>query len=82
MTPQEEISHVADVRVDLAIELDRRMMTIRDILALDVGSLIEMPRSAGENIDVYVGETLVGFGEIVIIESIMGFRITDFKTED
>ena len=82
MTPLKEIAHVADVQVDLAVELDRRMMTIRDILTLDAGSIIEMPRSAGENIDIYVGETLIGYGEIVIIESTMGFRITDFKTED
>jgi flagellar motor switch protein FliN/FliY len=82
MTPLQEIAHIADVRIDLAVELDRRMMSIRDILALDVNSIIEMPRSAGENIDVYVGDTLIGYGEIVIIESVMGFRITDFKIED
>jgi flagellar motor switch protein FliN/FliY len=82
MTPLQEIAHIADVRIDLAVELDRRMMSIRDILALDVDSIIEMPRSAGENIDIYVGDALIGYGEIVIIESVMGFRITDFKIED
>jgi len=82
MTPIEEIAPLADVRVDVAVELDRRIMTIRDLLALETGSVIEMPRSAGENIDIYVGGALVGYGEIVIIESIMGFRITDFRTEE
>jgi flagellar motor switch protein FliN/FliY len=47
-----------------------------------IGSVIEMPRSAGENIDVYVSDTLIGFGEIVIIENSLGFRITDFRTEE
>jgi flagellar motor switch protein FliN/FliY len=82
MTPLQEIGALADVRIEIGVELDRRMMTIRDILALDVGSVVSMPRSAGENIDIYVGGALVGFGEIVIIETMMGIRITDFKTED
>jgi flagellar motor switch protein FliN/FliY len=81
MMPLEEVAPIADVRVDVAVELDRRLMTIREILALRVDSVIEMPRSAGENIDIYVGDSLVGYGEIVIIESIMGFRITDFRSE-
>jgi flagellar motor switch protein FliN/FliY len=82
MTPLEEVAAIADVRVDVAVELDRRAMTIREILALGVGSIIEMPRSAGENIDIYIGNALIGFGEIVIIESIMGFRITGFRIEE
>ncbi len=82
MTPLEEIAAIADVRVDVAVELDRRAMTIREILALSVGSVIEMPRSAGENIDIYIGNSLVGFGEIVIIETTMGFRITGFRIEE
>jgi flagellar motor switch protein FliN/FliY len=81
MTPLQEVAAIADVRVDVAVELDRRLMTVREILGLTVDSVIEMPRSAGENIDIYVGDTLVGFGEIVIIENIMGFRITDFRSE-
>jgi flagellar motor switch protein FliN/FliY len=41
-----------------------------------------MRRSAGENIDVLAGEALVAFGEIVIIESSMGVRITDFNLQE
>lgn len=57
-------------------------MSIREILAMSVGSVIEMPRSAGENIDIYVSDSLMGFGEIVIIENSLGFRITDFRVEE
>jgi flagellar motor switch protein FliN len=81
MTLLEEIEAIADLRVDVVVELDRRMMSFRDILSLNVGSVIEMPRAAGENIDIFVGDALVGFGEIVISETTMGFRITGFKTE-
>jgi flagellar motor switch protein FliN/FliY len=47
-----------------------------------VGSVIKMLRSAGENIDIYVGGAMLGSGEIVIIEESVGVRITDFNEED
>lgn len=82
MTPIEEIACVADVPVHLQVELDRKIMTIREVLDLDVDSVIRMTRSAGENIDILIGGTLVGFGEIVIIEDAVGVRITDFNREE
>ena len=82
MTAFEEIGHLADVPVDVDVELDRKTMTVREILLLDQGSVIKMVRSAGENIDIYVGGALLGSGEIVIIEEAVGVRITDFNEED
>jgi flagellar motor switch protein FliN/FliY len=82
MTTAEEIALCADIPLDISAELDRKIMAIRDILALEIGSVVKLTRSAGENIDILVGNALVGFGEIVIIETTMGVRITDFKTEE
>ncbi len=81
MTPSEEIAHLADVPLRIETELDRKIMKVREILDLEPGSVVWLTRSAGENLDIYIGGTLVGFGEIVIIESIMGVRITDFNPE-
>ena len=81
MTSHEEIAHYSDVPVDIEVELDRKIMSIGAILDLKVGSVLKMTRSAGENIDILIGGTLVGFGEIVIIEESMGVRITDFNEE-
>jgi flagellar motor switch protein FliN len=81
MTPMEEIAGFADVPVDIEAELDRRILTVRQILELEPGSLIGMKRSAGENIDLYVGGTLIGCGEIVVVENTLGVRITDFRAE-
>lgn len=78
----EHISLLADVPLDVEIELARRVMTLRQLLDLEVGSVIRMARSAGENIDIVIGGALVGFGEIVIIEDTMGVRITDFNIEE
>jgi flagellar motor switch protein FliN/FliY len=82
MTALEEIAHLSNVPMDVEVELDRRRMTMREILELERGSVIKMTRSAGENIDLVIGGTLVGSGEIVIIEESFGVRITDFIEED
>jgi flagellar motor switch protein FliN len=81
-TVNEEINPLAEIPLDVAVELDRRIMTLREILELRSGSVIRMTRSAGENIDILIGGSLVGFGEIVIIEDAMGIRITDFNLEE
>jgi flagellar motor switch protein FliN/FliY len=82
MTALEEIGHLADIPVYIDVELARKTMSVGEILALDRGRVIKMPRSAGDNIDILVGGTLVGTGEIVIIEETVGVRITDFNEED
>jgi len=58
------------------------VMSLKDVLDLEIGSVIRMSRSAGENIDIVISGSLVAFGEIVIIEDTMGVRITDFNLED
>ena len=79
MTPLEEIAPLSDVPVEIEVELDRRMLTTREVLQLAEGSLIGTSRSAGENIDIYIGGVLCGSGEIVVIENALGVRITDFR---
>jgi len=81
MNPQEEVAPLGEIPVEIEIELDRRIMTAREILRLEEGSVIETVRSAGENIDIYIGGVLCGSGEIVVIESTLGVRITDFRDD-
>ena len=79
MTPLEEIAPLGGVPVDVEIELDRRIMTTSEVLQLAEGSILGTSRSAGENIDIYIGGVLCGSGEIVVIENSLGVRITDFR---
>ncbi len=81
MIPQDEIAPLGEVPVDIEIELDRLVMTTLDVLRLDEGSVIGTTRSAGENIDIYIGGVLCGSGEVVIIENTLGVRITDFRDD-
>jgi flagellar motor switch protein FliN/FliY len=78
----EEIGHFGDLPLDVLVELDRKILKLREILALEKGNVIKMNRSAGENLDIIVGGAILAFGEIVIIESSMGVRITDFNIEE
>lgn len=81
MTPLEKIARFADVPVDIVAELDRRYLKMEAILELQVGSVISLTRSAGENIDIIIGGAAVGCGEIVVLENMLGVRITDFRGE-
>lgn len=78
MTPLEEIAPLGDVPVEIEIELDRQTVAAREVLAWEEGSVIGTGRSAGENIDLYIGGVMCGSGEIVVIENTLGVRITDF----
>jgi flagellar motor switch protein FliN/FliY len=82
VTPLEQIANMADVPVDVQVELGRRIMSIAQILQLGSESVLRIARSAGDNIDILVGATLIGYGEIVIIEDTVGVRITDFRQEE
>ncbi len=81
MNPLEEIAPLAEAPVDIEVELDRRIMRARELLELEEGAVIATSRSAGENIDIYIGGVLCGSGEIVVIENALGVRITDFSDD-
>jgi flagellar motor switch protein FliN/FliY len=82
MKATEEISGFENVPLAVNVELDRRTLTVREVLQLQVGKTLKMQRSAGENLDLRIGDALIGYGEIVISETTIGLRITDFNTKE
>ena len=82
MTPLEEIGCLHDLLLDVEVELDRKVASVHEILDLDKGMILKMTRSAGENIDIFVGGSLVAFGEIVLVDDTVAVRITDFNIEE
>lgn len=82
MSPAEEIIGYEDVPMAVRVELDRRVMTVREVLQLDLDSVLKLQRSAGENLDLRIGGALIGYGEIVIAETTTGLRITDFNVKE
>ena len=76
----EEIRHFFNVPIKITIQLDHCNMKVRDILQLGLNSIVELPKSAGENVDILANEQLIGFGEVLELEGSTGIRLTDFNT--
>ena len=81
MTLPSNIAMLAHMPLEMEGRLDRRSITMRALLELAPGSLVRLDKSAGENIDVLAGGALLGYGEVVVVENVIGIRITDFREE-
>ncbi len=72
-----DLSLVLDVPVELAVELGRTRMTIRETMALTPGSVVVLDRTAGEPVDLLVNGRRIARGEVVAIDEEFGLRITE-----
>ena len=68
---------ILDIPVTIAMELGRTKISIRNLLQLNQGSVVELDRLAGEPMDVLVNNTLVAHGEVVVVNEKFGIRLTD-----
>ncbi len=68
---------VLDIPVTLSMEVGRSKLSIRSLLQLNQGSVVELNRATGEPLDVYVNGTLVAHGEVVVVNEKFGIRLTD-----
>ena len=66
-----------DTSFRLEIELGRARMTIGELLDLDIGSLVELRKSAGEPMDVLCKDRIVMRGEVTVLEDNLGLRVTE-----
>jgi flagellar motor switch protein FliN/FliY len=70
------IDILLDVKLPVSIELGRTEMTIRDILELGSGSVVELTKLAGEPVDLLVNNRIVARGEVVVVDENFGLRVT------
>ena len=75
-----DIDMIMDIPVQLSVELGRTRLTLKNILQLGQGSVVELDGLAGEPLDVYVNGYLIAQGEVVVVEDKYGIRITDIVT--
>ena len=73
------IQSLLDVPLALRAELDQRLMSFGELLDLSAGSIIPLSRPTGENIDIYAGEVLLGWGEILQIDGNVAVRVSDLR---
>lgn len=72
-----DLEVVLDIPVKIAMEVGSTQITIRNLLQLNQGSVIELERLAGEPLDVLVNGTLIAHGEVVVVNEKFGIRVTD-----
>jgi len=66
-----------DIPLDVAVEVGRSRILVRDLLQLQEGSLVELDKLAGESLDLYVNSRLIARGEAVVVNEKFGLRLTD-----
>jgi flagellar motor switch protein FliN/FliY len=76
-----DLRRLSAVPVDLSVEIGRTRMTVGETLELHEGSVITLDRMAGEPVDLLVNGTLIGRGEVVVIDEQFGIRLTDVLTD-
>ncbi|HPP05733.1 MAG TPA: flagellar motor switch protein FliN [Syntrophorhabdaceae bacterium] len=69
-----------DIPIEISVEIGRTKMVIGELLSLSKGSTIELNKVAGEPVDIYVNEKLLGKGDMVVVNERLGVRITEIVT--
>jgi flagellar motor switch protein FliN len=65
------------VHLNLTVELGRTSLTVRQVIELQKGSVVELDRIAGEAVDIYVNDRLIAKGDVVVVDDKFGVRITE-----
>lgn len=72
-----KLDTILDIPVTISMEVGRSLISIRNLLQLNQGSVVELDRVAGEPLDVLVNGTLIAHGEVVVVNDKFGIRLTD-----
>lgn len=79
-TAPRELEMVMEIPVTLSVELGRTRLSIRELLDLAKGSIVELEGLAGEPMDIMINGYLIAQGEVVVIEDSYGIRVSDIIT--
>ena len=74
---QRNLDLLMDIPLNVSVELGRTKKTIKEILELNSGSIVELDKLAGEPVDILVNNRLIAKGEVVVIDENFGVRISD-----
>lgn len=71
------LDFLLDVELHVTVELGRTSMTIKEVLSVGPGSIVELDTLAGDNVDILVNGTLIAKGEVVVVDDKFGVRVTE-----
>ena len=74
-----DFSVLSDVGVTICAELDTLWTTPRELLALEIGSILTLGKATGDNISVFVGNVPFASGEVMVSEGVLGVRIAELR---
>ncbi|KKB44676.1 flagellar motor switch phosphatase FliY [Bacillus thermotolerans] len=75
------LNMLMDIPLQVTVELGRTSRSVKEVLELSAGSIIELDKLAGEPVDVFINSRLIAKGEVVVIDENFGVRITDILNE-
>jgi flagellar motor switch protein FliN/FliY len=77
----QNLNMLYDIPLQVTVELGRARRTVKDILRLTPGSVIELDKLAGEPVDIYVNNKMIAKGEVVVIDENFGVRVTEIASQ-
>jgi len=77
----QNLDFLLDIPLEVTVELGRTRMIINDMLQLTQGSVVELTKNAGETVDIYVNNKLLGKGEVIVVNDRFGVRITEIISQ-
>jgi len=78
-TPQSQydLDLILDISLDVRVELGQVKMLVSDLLRLGQGSVVDLKKPVGEQLDIYIGDKLIARGDVVVADEKLGIRVTD-----
>lgn len=81
---QEELSNIElikDVKLPIRVRIGSKKMLLKDVLSMDIGSVIELDQLANDPLDILVGDKVIAQGEVVIVDGNFGVQIGEIGTK-
>ncbi len=77
----QNLDFLLDIPLDVTVELGRTSMIINKMLQLTQGSVVELDKTAGEPVEIFVNDKLLGKGEVIVVNERFGIRITEIISQ-
>jgi flagellar motor switch protein FliN/FliY len=77
----QNLDFLLDIPLEVTVELGRSSMLIHNMLQLTQGSVVELEKTAGEPVEIYVNRKLMGKGEVIVVNDRFGVRITEIISQ-
>lgn len=80
--PKQNLDIVQDVKMHITVELGRAKCSVKKILDFNKGSIVELNKVAGEQVELYANGKFVAYGEVIVIEDKFGLRVTSIAPQN